>query len=406
MFKRTTRIFDRLLLAAMPNTYVSRLQPPLRQRYQELVSFDQTPMGEYPLHDGSVATLYVGYRDFVKRSWRLMFPPLQYLYSLSMVNRVDADAKQVLDSILQAQTLTVSLDKIQALADAHAKKNRDITGIAVTADGQEKWQFATPNSLSPIVESYRQASRILEARLKRASGHTLKGLSTLEMGTGQGLHPFANVERGAAKAVGLDLSYAPKSWLQRAEAINTFAEKTPDIRNRVSLQNMNANHTDFADHTFDLVHSTSVLEHVQDIQQNFQEMFRLLKPGGWAIHSVGPYFGPIGGHALVTLDFPWGHARLADDAIEAYLHRQRPHEAKDAIDFLQHGLTQPHHVLHDYMQFALEAGFELVFWEENILDSHRALLSSTVVQQVRHHYPAVTVNDLLTNELVITLYRP
>src|SRR5436190_10566445 len=61
--------------------------------------------------------------------------------------------------------------------------------------------------------------------------------------------------------------------------------------------------------TFDAVVSFEVLEHV-DARRAFASMASLLRPGGIGYHDYNPFFALNGGHALCTLDFPWGHARL------------------------------------------------------------------------------------------------
>jgi SAM-dependent methyltransferase len=52
----------------------------------------------------------------------------------------------------------------------------------------------------------------------------------------------------------------------------------------------------FKDDTFDLVFSTSVLEHVHDIRQCLQEAIRVAKPGGVVVHAVPNYDSFKEGH--------------------------------------------------------------------------------------------------------------
>ena len=63
--------------------------------------------------------------------------------------------------------------------------------------------------------------------------------------------------------------------------------------------------------SFDVIVSFEVLEHVADPGETFKAIARLLRPGGITYHDFNPFFSQIGGHSLVTLDFPWGHARLS-----------------------------------------------------------------------------------------------
>lgn len=406
MLNRVRRIVDRGLMGILPHTYVSPLTPPQLDYYKKLAHFDKQTFGTYTFPNGSTTPLYTKYRDVVKRTWRLMFPQLSYLYNLAVYHPLPKETQQLLDEIRQLPTLPVDENTLQQHADAVAAHYPQVSRTITDASGNTYWQYLNPDQVTPIIKSYRGMAGILETLLRRADGKTLKNLHTLEIGTGTGLNCYAVAERGAASSKGIDIEYAQESFVFRQEVIQEFVRRQSDIASRVELLNMNANQTTFEDASFDLIHSTSVLEHVQELHQTFKEMYRLLKPGAWAIHSIGPYFGPAGGHALVSLDFPWGHARLSDEQIHDYLRQHRPHEAEKASNFLTYGLTQPHHVLADYALYALQAGFEMVEWRENMLDNHRALITGEVFDQVKSHYPHVTLNDLLTNELVMVLHKP
>ena len=56
----------------------------------------------------------------------------------------------------------------------------------------------------------------------------------------------------------------------------------------------------FKDEEFDLVVSTSVMEHVQNKQDAFLEIYRILKPGGYAAHAFpSKFFFPLEPHIKV-----------------------------------------------------------------------------------------------------------
>ena len=63
----------------------------------------------------------------------------------------------------------------------------------------------------------------------------------------------------------------------------------------------------FDDNTFDIVVSTSVLEHAQNKEEFFNEIFRVLKAGGCAIHILpGKWYLPYEPHIFVPLvNFFW-----------------------------------------------------------------------------------------------------
>lgn len=58
----------------------------------------------------------------------------------------------------------------------------------------------------------------------------------------------------------------------------------------------------FGDNSFDLVVSTSVLEHVRNKEEVFREVRRVLKPGGYAVHQFpGKWYLPSEPHMKVPL---------------------------------------------------------------------------------------------------------
>ena len=76
----------------------------------------------------------------------------------------------------------------------------------------------------------------------------------------------------------------------------------------------------------DLIVSWDTLEHFNNPQKAFEEMFRILKPGGYTFHEYNPFFSFNGGHSLCTLDFMWGHVRLSTKDFQKYLKQFRPLE--------------------------------------------------------------------------------
>lgn len=58
----------------------------------------------------------------------------------------------------------------------------------------------------------------------------------------------------------------------------------------------------FENNSFDIVVSTSVLEHAQNTEECFREIYRVLKPGGYAVHHYpGKWYLPYEPHIYVPL---------------------------------------------------------------------------------------------------------
>lgn len=65
---------------------------------------------------------------------------------------------------------------------------------------------------------------------------------------------------------------------------------------RIMRQDIRA--TTFPDNYFDCIVSISAFEHIQELQQAFNEMFRILKPGGILFSRFGPIWSSSFGHHM------------------------------------------------------------------------------------------------------------
>jgi SAM-dependent methyltransferase len=156
--------------------------------------------------------------------------------------------------------------------------------------------------------------------------------------------------------------------------------------------------------SFDLITSFEVLEHVRQPPAAFASMARLLRPGGLLYHDFNPFFSTNGGHSLVTLDLPWGHARLAAPDVERYLREIRPGEVDQALRFYRESLNRM--TLADLRAAVAGANLELlalVPWFD------RALLPAVppqALEEVRLNYPTATIDDLLGTFVTVIARRP
>ncbi|MEJ2003467.1 MAG: methyltransferase domain-containing protein [Cyclobacteriaceae bacterium] len=67
---------------------------------------------------------------------------------------------------------------------------------------------------------------------------------------------------------------------------------TADLESPLAKIKMDIHDIPFPDNSFDAVMCNHVLEHVDDDIRAMNEMYRVLKPGGWAIMQV-PFFSPV-----------------------------------------------------------------------------------------------------------------
>lgn len=85
--------------------------------------------------------------------------------------------------------------------------------------------------------------------------------------------------------------------------IEAYWEKESNIHtDRLSKISLIPYHLPFKNNTFDIVTSTSVLEHVQNIEECFKEIHRILKTGGYAMHLYpGKWYLPYEPHTYIPL---------------------------------------------------------------------------------------------------------
>ncbi len=83
------------------------------------------------------------------------------------------------------------------------------------------------------------------------------------------------------------LHVAPEqSFLKRFRAMPNLTYTTADLVSPLADVKMDIQDIPFPDNTFDVVFCNHVLEHVDDDKVAMKEIFRVIKPGGWAIMQV------------------------------------------------------------------------------------------------------------------------
>jgi SAM-dependent methyltransferase len=83
------------------------------------------------------------------------------------------------------------------------------------------------------------------------------------------------------------LHFAPEHcFYKRFAALPNLDYISADLDSPRAMQKIDMTNIPYPDNTFDVVISSHVLEHVPDDRKAMQELQRVLKPGGWAIHQA------------------------------------------------------------------------------------------------------------------------
>jgi len=128
-----------------------------------------------------------------------------------------------------------------------------------------------------------------------------EGRNVLEYGCGKGCLAIELAQSGAS-VIGIDISSvvieqakleAEESRAEQSRAEQSRAEQSRAVS--VQFLNMDAENTDFADQSFDLICGTGILHHL-DLEKTYSELVRILKPDGRAV-----FLEPLGHNPLINL---------------------------------------------------------------------------------------------------------
>lgn len=263
----------------------------------------------------------------------------------------------------------------------------------------------------------------------------LAGKVVLDLGSGfslpQGGLPMAlAVLDGARQCFGIDISspeyYAtdPQKvafWRQAKELLGVDVQGLDEgrvyfasidtlhfddfISKIVPLQ-MSASNMWFRDDMFDVAMSNAVFEHVKDARRVLSELFRVLRPGGSAYVHWNPYSSlMMGGHDIgIPYLYPWAHLRLSKEAHVEELRRmlndpdllstanppehamtpERARHYQDAPELLFQHMNDDLNKLriHEFLDHASSAGFEIVHSGYHVDPEHRKYLTEEIRQEL------------------------
>lgn len=115
--------------------------------------------------------------------------------------------------------------------------------------------------------------------------------SVLEVGCGSGVNS-AFLSKMSHRVIATDLPYYDGSTHTLGMAVAKELLDNIDVKN-VTLVSCSGEGLPFSDNTFDLVFSSSVLEHIDDKEKALKEMVRVTKPGGSVMFIIPTYIQSV-----------------------------------------------------------------------------------------------------------------
>lgn len=166
-------------------------------------------------------------------------------------------------------------------------------------------------SRTPAITRFNSDKEYFEQRVADTSHYrtlfspfvSFEGKTVLDLGCNRGylLHSFLQHEK--FNAIGADLvSYylkdARREYGDRIQFIQTTPASIP-----------------LPDNSVDVVYTIDTVEHLSQPKELFNEVFRVMKPGGQYLVHFNPWFNPHGSHLEDIITFPWPHVFFSMDTL-------------------------------------------------------------------------------------------
>jgi SAM-dependent methyltransferase len=269
-------------------------------------------------------------------------------------------------------------------------------------------------------QQYATAARKKLKRTRRLLGEfarwggRIEGARVLDVGCGDGINCLLVALWPVQSVVGIDMELPLVEAVERRDRVRrltdhvcTETQLTGDLneileRLPVRLLKMDASAMAFDDDSHDLLISRSAIEHIVAVERAFDEMARVVRPGGLIYLSTDPYFFPRGCHKSGIVDIPWAHASLSLDEYRRFVtEREGQDQARRRCRRLE---TINPYTIREWRQKIEACPFEILEWREE-----RSAFAETLLDE----YPQITEmmregverRDLVHERLKIWLRR-
>ena len=336
-----------------------------------------------------------GYRYSIKQAWRY-FPELRLIARIEKQVNLREDERILFRKGKGKNTLGIKPNDLRCLCSKLVDKHSNLFMLDVIGEGRLP-EFVVKNreikkTIGQFAQQYSQMFKFLRSTEASLNCH---GSRLLEIGYTSGGYSLFGFEKLGFEVSGIDNGY------DGIEHLGLL----PDVLKRRINSDVNfiagdiTTKTMFPENNFDVIFSSSVLEHIQNIEKAFSEMYRILSPNGVIIHNYHPYHCHDGGHALGIGDSPWAHTMCSQSDYLDYLKKFRPYEMPVANSWMKTALNR-NLTLNEMQRQIYNAGFRLILWKTRPSpDLHLNNLTSDIINRSMNVNSAISINDLMTNSV-------
>jgi ubiquinone/menaquinone biosynthesis C-methylase UbiE len=343
--------------------------------------------------EGTRMPVYENYRYAVKPGWKY-FSSLSSLHWLIKRDLASLIEKEFFHKAKGTRTLTKSLSEIEAVAKKAVSRNKKLFLPESLEPIFQPQLIPSQNDILRKIAHHKKDHQVLFSKLKSFGVDTKIHMpgKLLEIGYISGGFSIFAFEKLGFEAYGIDNFYGNET---RKSPLSGYIKKKTGSSVRFILGDITRK-TDFNDNELDVIYSASVLEHINNLAEAFEEMHRILKPGGLIIHGYNPFFCPNGGHALGITDCPWGHVRMQRKDYLRYMEELRPHEVDIAKEWINSSLNGVS--IRGIQSHIARRGFQILFWQQHAAPpEHQADLTPEIMAACFQNHPHISLDDLITS---------
>lgn len=141
------------------------------------------------------------------------------------------------------------------------------------------------------------------------------GKHILDLGCGNAVLSCRYIDDGARWVVGCDRNY--ERWpLANAKKYVEYR----GLGGQLPLVLGDGAALPFRSHSFDLVISNNVFDHIVQLPETLEECYRVLRPGGQMVVTFIPWYHPGGSHLRDFIYIPYANLLFSEKALLAVLH--------------------------------------------------------------------------------------